>query len=526
MRHRPFAAGRLPALLVLFALVAVSCGGDDDTSTSTPGGGGETEAAGEVDPDGSFVYAYPITVSRLDPHKASISQDGTTLFPVYDRLVHLSPEGDLIPGLAESWEFSEDSLTLTMHLREGVTFHDGATFNAEAAKMNLDRAKTIEGSSVATDIASISSVTVVDEQTIDIALSAPNVSIIGSLADRAGIQVSSQALTSGVNLDEQMVGAGPYRFVSHTPGSTTQFERFDEYWGEPAQVKNFEIRVIADSVARLNAFRQGEVDATTVGANQVGEVEGQEGINLTLKTELQYLYVVQNRSRANQDDVRVRQAMVHALDRQGMCDAILFGYCELTDQPFPPGYFAYNDEIDDILYDYDPEKAKGLLAEAGIESLEVSLLIPAGLPTYPELAEAIQAQWAEVGINAKIQASEPTQLGQLMFAEKVADTMLATWGGRPDPSITFAQRGSSTGFANPGGVTTPKMEELFNASRAEADPEARAEILKEGSREMAESVLELVVMFPQVPYVTADHVVGFTPYLTSKPEFRTVGVTE
>ncbi|MQA13274.1 MAG: hypothetical protein GEV09_03625 [Pseudonocardiaceae bacterium] len=113
-----------------------------------------------------------------------------------------------------------------------------------------------------------------------------------------------------------------------------------------------------------------------------------------------------------------------------------------------------------------------------------------------------------------------------MFAKEAADTMLASWGGRPDPSITFAQRGTSTGFANPGGVTTPEMEQLYTDSVTTLDPAKRREVLRAGSREMAESVLEMVVLFPKVPYVTADHVRGFTPYITSKPEFRDVAVTE
>jgi peptide/nickel transport system substrate-binding protein len=511
---------RLTSFAVFFMLVtliAAGCGGT--------GSGGSAAEEGQIDPNGSFVYGYPITVSRLDPHRASISQDGTTLFPAYDRLVHLAPDGELIPGLAESWEFSPDGLTLTMTLRQGVTFHDGATFDAHAAKMNLDRAKTLEGSSVTTDIASIENVEVVDDFTIAIQLSKPDVSVIGALADRAGIQVSPKALEEGVDLDQQMVGAGPFKMVSHTPGATTVFERFDEYWGEPAKVETLEIRVISDQVARLNALRTGEIDGTTVGAIQVAEVENDPSLNLQLNTELQYYYIVQNRSRANQDDLRVRQAMVHALDRKGICQTLFFGYCEVTDQPFPPGYFAFNDKMPKVLYEYDPEKARQLLGEAGVTSMDVSLLVPGGLPTYPEVAQAIQAQWREVGINATIEAAEPSRLGELMFATESADTMLAVWGGRPDPSITFAQRGVSTGFANPGGVSTPEMEQLYLESISTADPAARQEVLRAGSKEMAESVLEFVVLFPKVPYVTGDNVANFTPYITSKPEFRDVAVT-
>jgi peptide/nickel transport system substrate-binding protein len=232
---------------------------------------------------------------------------------------------------------------------------------------------------------------------------------------------------------------------------------------------------------------------------------------------------VQNRARADQDDVRVRQALLHGLDRQTICDTLLAGECVITDQPFPPGYFAYNEDIPQVLYPYDPEKAKALLAEAGVTSLSLSMLIPVGLPTYPEIAEVIQAQWAELGVTIDIRPTDPTSLGEVMFAQEQADTMLAGWGGRPDPAMTFIQRAGPDAFANPGGVTTDKMVDLIAQATSIADPEERQAALQAGSQEMAESVLEMVVLFPKVQYVAQDDVV-FTPYLSSKPEFRDVAI--
>jgi peptide/nickel transport system substrate-binding protein len=549
-RSRPLRAWS--AVLVAGALAITACGGGDDDDTSNDGdssgatattagdAAGTTPAGddaagtattafpqpeGEADPDATFIYGYQLTVSRLDPHRASISQDATTLFPVYDRLVHLSPEGELIPGLAESWEFSEDGLTLTLHVRPDVTFHDGAPLDAEAVKANLDRGTSIEGSSVATDLGAIESVTVVDPMTVEVQLSAPNVSIIGSFSDRAGILVSPKALADGVDLDANMVGAGPYRFVSHVQGDSTKFERNEDYWDTERipKVKNLEIRVIADSVARLNAIRTGEINATTVSAPQVPDVEREDGLTLRFNTELQYTYIVQNRARNHQDDVRVRQALLHGLDRESICETLMAGQCVVVDQPFPPGYFAYNEDIPQVLYPYDPEKAKALLEEAGVTSLELSMLTPAGLPTYPEIAEVIQAQWAELGVTIEIRPTDPTSLGEVMFAQEQADTMLAGWGGRADPAMTFIQRAGPEAFSNPGGGTTDRMVELIAEATSIADPVAREAALKEGSKEMAESVLEMVVLFPQIAYVTESNVV-FTPYLSSKPEFRDVAV--
>lgn len=502
---------------------------DGTTTDGTTAEESETSAApqpeGEPDLDASFIYAYPITVSRLDPHRASISQDATTLFPVYDRLVHLSSDGELIPGLAESWEFSDDGLTLTLHVRPDVTFHDGAALDAEAVKANLDRAVSIEGSSVKTDLGAIASVEVVDPMTVAVTLSAPNVAIIGSFADRAGILVSPKAIADGVDLDKTMVGAGPYKFVSHVLGDNTKFERNDDYWDKDhlAQVKTLEIKVMGDANARLNAIRTGEVNATTINAVQMPEVENNADLRMVLNTELAYYYVVQNRARQGQDDLKLRQALLTGLDREAICQSLLAGACEVTDQPFPPGYFAYNEDIPQVLYPYDPDKAHAMLDEIGVTNLDLSMVIPSGLPTYPEMSEVIQAQWAELGVNVTITGADPSSLGQIMFADKQYDTMLATWGGRPDPAMTMIQRAGAESFANPGGHTTPAMTDLIAQVTSIADPVEREKALQAGSKEMAESVLEMVVAFPRTPYVMAKNVV-FQPYLSSKPEFRDIAV--
>lgn len=512
-------------------------GGDDDTSVSEPGtddsavdtmGSDPTsfeQPEGEPDLDATFIYGYPIGVSRLDPHKASISQDATTLFPVYDRLVHLSPDGKLIPGLAESWEFSDGGRTLTLHVRPNVTFHDGTKLDAEGVKVNLDRAVGIEGSSVATDLVSIESVKVVDPMTVEIGLSAPDVSVVGALADRAGILVSPKAIADGVDLDAKMVGAGPYKFVSHVQDNSTKFVRNDDYWDKQhlAKVKNLEIRVLAESTTRLNAIRTGQINATTLTPTDVEAIEANTELRVMYITELAYMYIVQNRARSNQDDVRVRQALMYGLDRESMCESLLKGQCVITDQPFPPGYYAYDDDMPQVLYPYDPEKAKSLLDEAGVSELDLSMLTPSGLPTYPDVAQVIQAQWAELGVNVEIQPTVPQTLGEVMFAQEKGDTMLATWGGRPDPAMTLDQRAGPESFANPGGVTTDKMVDLIAQAKSITDPAKRDAALQAGSKEMAESVLEMVVFFPKTPYVASSDAV-FTPYLTSKPEFRDVAI--
>jgi peptide/nickel transport system substrate-binding protein len=499
---------------VFIALVASACGG------------GSTSSKGVPNPDGAFVYALDTNVTSFDPLLSKSSTDEPWLLPAYDRLVHIDPDGKLIPGLAESWTFSDHDKTLTLTLRHGVTFHDGSDFNADVVIANFKRGQQRVGSSVATDLANVEDAVKVNDYMVDLKLKVPDVSVPAALSGRAGMQISAKAIDDGVNLGKTMVGTGPFKLVKLREGDSATFERFDRYWGEKAKVKTLTIKLMLDQVSRLNALRTGEIDATILGSSQVRQVKGDKSIDIQLKTTFSYVSVQQNRSRAKQDDVRVRKAMMYGMDREGICKAVYFGYCEVTAQPFPKDYYAHNDSIDDVLYPYDPAKAKSLLAEAGVESLDVKMITGAGLTDKVAVAQAIQAQWKQIGINATLKQVDVASLADEMYVKKSADDLVSQWGGRPDPAITIGQRGISTGFYNPGGVSTPLLDKLYAKASAEPDPAVREELLQAASKETAESALEMVVLFPQLPYATRSTVSGFTPYITGKPEFRSVTVSD
>lgn len=499
-------------LLVMPLIVLTGCGsGSPSKSTSASGG--------------TFTFGYPRDVTRLDPQQSKSGFDNTGLFPAYDRLVHLSPDGKFIPGLAESWKFSEDATTLTLKIRSDVTFHDGAKLDATAVKTSLDRAKSMKGSSVATDLSSVASVTVVDEMTINLALNRPDVSLLGPLSDRAGIIISPKAIASGVDLDQTMVGAGPYEFVSHTPGSSLVFKRNPNYWDKKnmPKVDKLVISVLPNDVSRMNALKTGELTAAQISANQVDQVKG-SGVNVVSGTEFQFVQLIQNRSRGQLGNLKVRQAMVQAIDRAGICKALYAGRCQVSDQPFPPKYFAFNKDIDKVLYPYDPNAAKALLKEAGVGDLQVGMIYPADQAPLPQVAEAMKDQLAKVGITLNLQPTDPSQVADVMFSQKAADMALSSAGGRPDPSQYLYARMTSTAFGNPGGQVSPTIEGLITKSLSETDLAARTKTLQQASAESAKSLLEVVILFPEISYGVRDGA-QFKPYITGKPEFRTVSVS-
>jgi peptide/nickel transport system substrate-binding protein len=326
----------------------------------------DTAAApsGPADPTAIFRYANTIGVSRFDPHRASSSTDNTLLFLTYDRLVHTDGEGRAVPGLATAWEALDGGRVLRLDLRPGVTFHDGTPFDAAAVKANIERAKTVTGSAVRAELASIASVDDTGPLQVRLNLSAPNAALPLILSDRAGSMVSPAAFDKP-DLDQAPVGAGMYRVMSYAPGSRVEYRPAPGYWDPGAvRVAGIDMLIYTDAVTRLNAVRTGEVDATVLSPDQVPEAQS-AGVTVTPGRTNNFYYLQPNRARPQFADVRVRRALWHAIDRRALVDGLARGFGELDAQPAPSWSFAHDPTIGDDPYPYDPARAKQLLAEAG-----------------------------------------------------------------------------------------------------------------------------------------------------------------
>ena len=527
---------RLVSTGLALVLVTAACGGDDDddaappaesSSGSTTASEPDTSAAtGDTatdpptggDPDGTFRYATFYEPSRFDPHLAANAGDATALFLAYDRLVHLSPDAEPVPGLAESWEYSDDGLTLTFHLREGATFHDGAPVDAEAVKANLERAKTLEGSIAANDLSNVTAVEAVDPQTVALTLTEPQASLVAILSDRHGAMICPSAFEDP-ELPRQPCGAGMYRLTEYLPGDRMIYERFEDYW-EPEAVgaARFEFLLIGDSQARMNALRTGEVDAASLEPRQIEEAEAND-LQVDSRTTMIYQQMYMNRAREPFSDINVRKALNYAIDRQAIVDAIDVGQGEPNSQIFPEGFWAFNEEIGTDYYTYDPDRARELLAESAYpDGVTFDMLLPTpGTP--PALAEILQAQFAEVGVTTTITQTPAQGVADLFFVQQEGVAMLGVWSGRQDPSMTTALRWTSTGFSNPGGHTTPEIEQLHAQALAVLDPDERAEAMHELVAAGTEEALDLVIYNPV-------SVQGASPAVTTMPTLIANGKVE
>lgn len=545
-------ARRLFMLVLAMLLVASACSSDggDETdagpaeSGATTGGavgseGSEGEAAGgaeevssgcdpaEVDREARLNYGFYISLSRFDPHLASGSQDNTWLYPVYDRLIHNTPAAEPIPGLAEEWEFLEDGMILELRLRQGVTFHDGEPFNAEAVRANLERAKTIEGSAVASTLAGVESVEVVDEHTVRLHLTAPDASLPLVLSDRAGAMISPAAFDNP-DLDTNPVGAGAYRVTNYIPEDRAVYERYEDYWDvENTHLAGMEIVLITDPQTRLNALISGQIDASELDPPQIEQAEG-AGLNVETGQDVSFGLVQFNSQRRPEfADPRVIRAINHAIDREAITEGIFFGRASPAVQPMPEGYFAHNPEMGPDYYPYDPELARELLAEAGYADGFAFELVTTTVPARVQTSEAIQAMLAEVGLQVTVRPiAGAGPFLDAVYGNAEADAWMLAWGGRPDPSMTLGLLYLPGSFNNPSNQSTERVQELHAQSLATFDPDERAEVLQELSAAVVEDALPVIPLyFPEKVSVTTDEVCGMEIWTAGRPELRGVGKT-
>lgn len=510
----------LAASFVAAALALSSC------APPPPSTGADAPASdAATDPTAVLRYIYPNAPGTMDPHVVNTAFANVPLFLIFDRLVHVDVDGNPVPGLAESWEFSDDGKKLTLKLRKDVKFQDGDPFNAAAVKANIEHGKTVTASFVKNDLASISDVVVVDEHTVELILSAPDVGLVLKLSDRAGAMISPKSMASS-NINVHPVGAGMYEMNGdYQTGVKFAVKKFEGYWDPKAQgLAGVEMTFMADTTAILNSLKSGGADA---GAIREPEIDGAKaaGLQVIEGYDLGFGNILMNPELvpALQDE-RVRLAVNLAIDRQEIIDGVLFGYGKVTNQPFPEGYFAHSDEAKN--YPYDPEKARQLLADAGYANgFDWTLNNVPGPGT--RISEALSSQLAKVGIKVKVQQLEAAA-NTAAYSAKTAQALNVRWTGRPDPTSTLSLIFMPGGSNNPSNMASENAVKLFNEQKVEADPVKRGKLLQALSKEMVDHPpASNIVLFQSMTAIAASpKVVGLEGYLTGKVEFRGVGMTK
>ncbi|PWA11813.1 ABC transporter substrate-binding protein [Pueribacillus theae] len=509
-------------LLIAFVFVIVGCSSKTSgqpKDNGTKGNEASKTEEGKPQKGGEATFAYQTDVSNYDPILGSAGSDHALLWPVYATLIEFSPELEPEAGLAESWDFADDK-TLQLTLREGVTFHDGTPFNAEAVKFNIERANS-ENSKV-TDLKNIESVEVVDEKTVKLHLSQPDSSILLALSDRGGMMVSPTAVEEkGDDFSQNPVGAGPYKMEKRVPNGEIVFKAFEDYWqeGQP-YLDKMTVKIMADENTRINALKSGEIDlADDIKPGNVQSLKNEANIILKDKTSVAFRMLYLNAEKEPINNKAVRQAILYGINRDAIIQAINFGSGESAYIPFPKEYWAADQNIK---IDYDPEKAKQILKDAGVENVKIKMNHYS--TAYEQrLAEAIKSQLAEVGIQVELQAMELQAAVSNYFVEKEVPMFLSSWTGRPDPQITIKNLFARDSFYNAGGHSTDEIESLISEAAGTYEQEGRAKLYSEISQKaLLEEAIMIPIFFEPRAAAMNQSIKGYEPNLLGKPIFSTI----
>lgn len=430
----------------------------------------------------------------LDPHAVTAVNDFRILMNVYDGLVRYR-DGTLEvePALAESWEISDDGTVYTFTLRQGVTFHDGSPFNAEAVKFNFDRMLNEDHPQhdtgpfpLAFFFSAVEEVTVEDEYTVTFTLNEPYAPFLSNLAYPTGLIVSPAAVEEhGQDFGRQPSGTGPFKFVEWESNARVVVERNPDYWEGAPQLEAVVFRPITDANTRVAEMLAGGIDLMVeVPPDNIAQFADDPMFQVYEQAGPHVWFLILNMKEGPFQDKAVRQAVNYAINKQVLVENVLQGTAEIAAGPTPPAFaWAYNEALEP--YPYDPEKAKELLAEAGYDGEEIVFYVTeggSGMLNPVAMGTAIQADLAAVGMNVTIETYEwNTFLGEVNAGlEGKADMAEMAWmTNDPDtlPYLTLRTDAfPSEGGFNSGYYSNPEVDTILEQARRATEPEERASL--------------------------------------------------
>ena len=423
--------------------------------------------------------------ATLDPAQSSSVTDRVAFAAFCDKLIDLDEKLAFVPQLATAWTWGADGLSLTLKLRDGVLFHDGTPFDAEAVRFNLERYKTASYSVRKTELKSLRAVTIVDDHTVRLDLSEPYVPLLAQLADRSGMMVSPKAARElGDKFATRPICAGPYRFVEWVAQDRIVFDRFEQYWDKSAvKIDRVVYMPIPDDTVRLAGLRSGGLQIVErVAPTDLSTVRSDARVRLAAASSVGYRVLSINTNKGPAADTplgasaKLREAFELSIDREAINQVAFDGAFIPSNQPEPPGSLFYDKALPVPPRDLARAKeiTKPIIAASGKDRIPVTLLISTD-PLDGRVAQIIQAMAGEAGFDVKIEVTEgTTRLGRL----KTGDYQIALliWSGRPDPDANIAMWVACDGFINWGAFCNPKLDDILKRARAVAQVDERANL--------------------------------------------------
>lgn len=445
--------------------------------------------AGAQKMGGSLVIAQGVDAVTLDSHLVVDAPTFTVTSHIYETLFEYTPDGKIIPHLAESYTVSPDSLVWTLKLRKGVKFHDGTPLDADAVKFNLERVLNPETKSTYKFLIDrIKKIEAVDASTVRLSTEKPFAPMLAHLTHGAiAIQSPAAIRKHGKEYINFPTGTGPFRFKEWVRGDRLVLVKNPDYWGKKPYVNEVIFKPVPEGGARVALVETGAAHAIVrVPPRDAPRLATSKDVEVLNTPSVRTIYIAFNMLKAPFTDLRVRQALNHAVNKSSIVQHILAGVGRPSDAPISPGIFGYRPIM---TYAYDPAKAKKLLAEAGYPNgFKTELYCPTGRYLNDiQVCEAVQAQLREVGVDAAIKTMEWAAYLDITKKgpqESVVPMYMLGWGtvtGDADyglyalfHSSQWTPAGQARNF-----YKNPKVDELLDRGRNVANPAAREAAYKE-----------------------------------------------
>lgn len=498
---------RLLVLVVIAVLVFTSI------SVAAPRRGGTLRVGLNADPP------------NMDPHRSTAAVDRQVFQNLYDKLVDINQDLEIVPMLATSWTITEGGRVYTFKLRPNVVFHDGTPFSAEAVKYNFERMLDKDfGSPRLSEINLVTNVQVVDPLTVRITLEKPYSPFLAVLSDRAGMMVSPAAARRlGRDFAREPVGTGPYKFVEKRPQERIVLERFDRHWDRNAgNVQQIIYRPFTDENARLANLRADELDIIdAVAPTEIPRLKTDTKLRLLERSGLgwQGAWIqVKSGIFANK---ALRQALNATIDRQTLARVVFGETVAPANGPFPPGMFTYNIPANSRIPERNLDLARQKLREGGQPNgFSFTLKVTPGRTTQ-QVAQVIQSMAGEAGIRVNLEIVEFGALLNQLDAFNFEASLLG-WSGRPDPDGNIYGFFVTGGGLNNSAYGNSRVDTFLDAARILSTPDQRRRAYTDVMNILNDDLPYLFLWWPKEYKVLGPKLQGFVHISDGMMRFRHV----
>lgn len=515
----------------LILLVGCSYGGDESSSSSE--GTEEASSTGSEPTKGGKVSIPIVADPTFNPwHPNAFAESNVINRVLFDGLTKPGKDLSPSPDLAKEWETSDDGLEWTFHLKEDILWHDGEKFTAEDVAFTFNEIALNEdlGANNTSYFKEVNEVQVVDEYTVKFLLNSPVAALPAYLSFNTEIVpkhiLEGQdpwELTSFNKKDP--VGTGPFKMKNYTSGQSVILERNEDYHGEKALLDEVEYKVLPDANTHIAQILSGELSIFSLeDLASLDRIESADGVGVYARETTQFYWIIMNQEIEAFQDKHLRQAILHSIDRQNIIDTVLKGYGKIADAGIAPALEEYY--TDDVTrYEFDPEKAKKLLTEAGYTDSDgdgivdkdgepLSIQFDIGIQGDLEaIAQMVQQYLVSVGIDVELNTMEWNTMIQEVVVNRDYDMSLNWWRYPSDPDLSAYMHSANVKGNNIPGYKNPELDELLDAGAQTADVEERKKIYIEAQKLMAEELPYLFLWYPQEAQVRVDELQG-VPELT------------